>query len=314
MRRILTAITFALMFAGIPALAQTRQSQRTAPYFEFHSNFWLNLHQTLFFEATGKSAPTDGSQNSPWELAVKFYKDHYSGHSLLFDPELVRINDWLATQAYDGHNLDTSGLPTDIGKVLQSASENYRSKWITANSNNESWIKIMEPKINAIAPNVVPQLEAELRMPWPENPIRVDVSDYVRAIGEAYTTDNPPHTTISSRNPQNQDIAGLEIMFHEASHTMSRKIEEALSTECAAQKKNCGDLWHAVLFYTVGNAIKQALPTDQKPTFVPYAYRFGLYNHGAWKVYRMALEKDWQPYLDGKIEFADAIRALVNDL
>ena len=170
----------------------------------------------------------------------------------------------------------------------------------------------MEPKAVAIAPMVVPRLEAELGAAWPEKPVRIDVSDYVREIGEAYTTDYPPHTTISSRNSQNQDIAGLEIIFHEASHTMSRKIEDSLSIECAAQKKNCGDLWHAVLFYTVGNAVKQSLPAE--PTFVPYAYRFGLYNHGAWKVYRIALEKEWQPYLDGKTEFTDTIRALVSAL
>lgn len=52
----------------------------------------------------------------------------------------------------------------------------------------------------------------------------------------------------------------------------------------------------------------------KKQGFVPYAYRFGLYNHGAWKSYRIALEKDWQPYLDGKIAFAEAIRALVRDI
>ena len=314
MRRIFAAIAFILMLAGISALAQIRSTQRTAPYFEFHSNFWVNLHQALFFEAATEPPKEDSSKNSSWDLAIKFYKDHFKGRSLLFDTELIRINDWLATQPDDGHSLDISGLSPDVGRVLQSAAEIYRTRWITANSNNERWIKDTEPQINAIAPIVVPRLESDLGMAWPEKPIRIDVSDYVRQIGEAYTTNNPPHTTISSRNPENQGVAGVEIAFHEASHTMSRKVEESLSAECAVQKKNCGDLWHAVLFYTVGNVVKQSLPVDQRPTFIPYAYRFGLYDHGAWKSYRIALEKDWQPYLEGKTEFKEAIHVLVSDL
>jgi hypothetical protein len=315
MRRISALILLTLLAADISVLAQAPPTQRTTPYFKFHSSFWVNLHQRLFFEASNAPPSAEvSSKNSPWDLALKFYKDHYSGNSLLFDSQLIQINDWLATQPDDGSTLNISGLPADVGKVLQSAAESYRLQWASVNSNDERWIKEMEPKATMLAPEVVPQLEAELGMPWPQELIRIDVSEYVREIGEAYTTDHPPHTTISSRSQENQDTAGLEIIFHEASHTMSRKIEKSLSSECAIKKKNCGDLWHAVLFYTVGNAVKRSLPADQKSDYVPYAYSFGLYNHGMWKAYRIALEKDWQPYLDGKVEFEDAIRALVRNL
>ncbi len=318
MRRSFIAIVFALMSAGFPATAQTHTTPRTVPYFEFHNSFWLNLHQTLFCQASTSIADEVPAKSSAWELALKFYKDHFTGHSLLFDPQLVEVNNWLATQPDEGKILDPSGLPPDLppdlGKILQAAAGTYRIQWVTASSQNELWITKMEAGINALAPSIVPQLEAALGMPWPQQPIRVDVSNCVREIGGAYTTDDPPHTTISSRDEKNQNIAGVEIMFHEATHTMAGKTERAISSECAAQKKDCRDLWHAVLFYTVGNAMKNSLPKDEKATFVPYAYRFGLYNRGAWKIYRIALEKDWQPCLDGKTAFADAVRSLVRDI
>ena len=38
---------------------------------------------------------------------------------------------------------------------------------------------------------------------WPAYPLRVDVSYFVAEAGGAYTTDDPPHTTLSSlRVPQ----------------------------------------------------------------------------------------------------------------
>lgn len=260
--------------------------------------------------------PGSTNQTTPagWDLAREFYVKHFAGRSLLFDSKLVEINDWLATQADYGSSLDSSGPQPDLAMILRSAAENYQSKWTTANSKNQLWIKTMEPQVVAIASTAVPLMEADFGMPWPHDPLRVDVSYEVHEIGEAYTTDHPPHTTISSSSPQNQGVAGLEILFHEAAHTMSRKIERALASECSLQKKECGDLWHALLFYTVGDVIKRSLPSAEQQSFTPYAYRFGLYNHRSWAIYRVALEKDWQPYLDGRAGFDSAIRALVTDL
>jgi hypothetical protein len=303
-------------FAAFQTSAKT--PSRDAAYFEFHSNFWVNLHQALFFKAVSEDKTTSTkeglSASAAWIAAVDFYREHFKGRSLLFDRQLIQINDLLAAQPDDGNSLDASGLPPDVAKILQSAASSYRPLWPEADSHNRLWIKEMEPKVVALAPTVVPELETQLGMSWPEKPIRVDLSYYVHEIGQAYTTDDPPHSTISSTNAQNHGLAGLEIVFHEATHTMSRKVESALAAECRSQKKDCGDLWHALLFYTVGNAIQQNLPENERGKFTPYAYRFGLYNHDAWKTYRVVLEKDWQPYLGGQVGFDSAIRRLVGDL
>ena len=46
--------------------------------------------------------------------------------------------------------------------------------------------------------------------------------------------------------------------------------------------------------------------------YMPYAYRFDVYSKGMEKD-RAALEQDWQPWLDGKVPFEEALRHLVRD-
>ena len=142
----------------------------------------------------------------------------------------------------------------------------------------------------------------------------MDVCYYVPEIGHAYTTDDPPHTTFSSSALSLKGLSGLETLFHEASHSFADTMSNALFAECGAAKKNCGDLWHAVLFYTPGVEVRRALPVDEQAAFTPYAYKYGLYTRGDWPKYRVVLEKDWQKYLDGKIDFTSAIHAMVADL
>lgn len=157
-------------------------------------------------------------------------------------------------------------------------------------------------------------MQTDLHQAWPATAVRVDVCYYVPEIGHAYTTTDPPDTTLSSNAPALQGIGGFEILFHEASHTFADKMMDALSAECGAQKNNCGDLWHAVLFYTAGTEVHRALSTSEQAGFVPYAYKYGLYTRGNWPAYRAVIENDWQGYLDGKIDFPTAIHSMVSDL
>ncbi|HEV7518751.1 MAG TPA: hypothetical protein VGR07_20835, partial [Thermoanaerobaculia bacterium] len=73
------------------------------------------------------------------------------------------------------------------------------------------------------------------------------------------------------------------------------------------------NLWHAILFYTVGDATRSALAAGGAPGYVPYAVRNGVYDRGM-KGYPPALEIAWQPYLDGKTDFASALRAVIDAL
>jgi hypothetical protein len=309
--------------------AATSQAPRTSALFKFHSNFWVNLHQILFHEAllhagkpdrrlqsnTPLAAPqmTEQEKNS-WSAAIDFYSKEFQGQQELFNDELVKINDALAQQADDGESLHAPKLPQNVIAVLQRAAPIYRKYWWPAHDeSNKNWIASERGRVQNLGPKLAAAMTKDLRQQWPAAPIRVDVCYYVPEIGHAYTT-IPPHTMLSSSTPSLQGLDGFEVLFHEASHTFADTMTDALSAECRAQKKDCGDLWHAVLFYTSGVELRRLLPTAEQASFTPYAYKYGVYTRGNWPKYRTVLEADWQKYLDREITFADAICSMVADL
>lgn len=140
------------------------------------------------------------------------------------------------------------------------------------------------------------------------NSDRVDVTEYANWAG-AYTTLGPTHITVSSGNAGNQGDAALEILFHEASHSIAGKLRAALTDEAKAQNKlfRRREFWHAVLFYTTGEIVRRHLDS-----YTPYALKNGLYDR-AWAGAPEVLDTDWKPYLNGKIDLATAIRGVVMD-
>lgn len=301
---------------------------RSAPLFDFHSSFWVNLHQVLFHEAVLRAGKPDRrlqsatplsaagmsrEERASWDAAVEFYLSHFETRQEVFDDPLIHINDALAKQPDDGSSLRPAGLPADLVAVLESAAPVYRRYWWAAhNQCNENWIASQRERVQDLGPKLAAAMTRDLRQPWPSTPIRVDLGYYVPEIGHAYTSD--PHSTFSSRDSSHQGLSGFELLFHEASHTFSDTLSGALSAQCRAQKKNCGDLWHSVLFYTSGVEVRRLLPATEQASFTPYAYQYGVYTRGNWPEYRRVLETDWQAYLDRKMDFARAVRSMVADL
>src|SRR5689334_22793015 len=69
------------------------------PRFEFHSNFWINLHHFLYRLAQPAGPPLRTPLLPPsgilgveeqqvWNEAISFYRDHVIQHDLLFDDEM----------------------------------------------------------------------------------------------------------------------------------------------------------------------------------------------------------------------------------
>jgi hypothetical protein len=333
-RPLLCAVLGVVLFAAsaVGTVASPKPGQaRTAPLFEFHSNFWVNLHQALFHEALVQIGKPDRrlQSNEPltapqmteqeradWKAAVGFYEERFGSRQELFDLEMVHINDQLATGPDDGTTPHAAGPLLRVVSILESVAPIYRKYWWSAhNRSNEDWILSQTTRVKSLGPKIAAAMERDLRQRWPVAPLRVDLCYYVPQIGHAYTTDGPPpHTTFSSSGTQLQDLSGFETLFHEASHSFASTMTDALFAECEAQKKECGELWHAVLFYTAGVETGRALGSADRENFTPYAYRYGLYDRGDYPKYRRVLETDWQAYLDGKIDFATAIRSLVGHL
>jgi hypothetical protein len=319
------------------ALGPGAAAAQGAPLFVFQNSFWVNLHQFLYAEAgrrqAGRATPMvpDGSGGSDrsggsgrssaddervaWQLAL----DTYAGllkRDLVFDPGLVAINDALARFA-GGDTLPDSIEPA-IRTALNQAAPVYRARaWARHQRTNDAWIVVMKPRLERSGPALTQALASAYHVPWPAKPILIDVSVDAGVYG-GYTTNEGPagfaaHSTIAPSGPGSEGDMGVETIFHEASHAVDAAIMRMIGEESARQNvRTPRNLWHALIFYTTGELVRRQLGRVGDSHYMPYAYRFDVYSKGM-QADRAALERDWQPYLDGKVTFEQALHDLVRD-
>ena len=335
----LLALCAALAFfpaLSSPAQPQSETPMGPVPVFEFHSGFWVNLHHFLYQQAREQRDP--GASKSPhepaqglteqerqaWEEAVSFYAANYADRDLLFNSDLIALKNQLgdfedcAELAGASRKECDAGLPGKITPVLDRAAPVYRAHWWPEHDRaNRRWVAAVSPLVRQKGLGLAERLAEIYQSRWPKEKIRVEVSAYANWAG-AYTTLDPLRVTISSRDPANQGEAALEILFHEASHGPAGPVQNAIVRECRQRNKAIPrDLWHALLFYTTGEAVKTAMKTPEPArsmpgqTYVPYAIREGLYARG-WSGYLALLERYWQPYLEGRATFDEAIARMVS--
>jgi hypothetical protein len=361
MRRIMTTRFLLLLLAASPlvpartaARPQNSSSYGPLPVFELHSGFWFNLHHTLYHDARQRTGTgtTDKSGRSPgptlkaapdakqalttaeqhiWDDAVAYYIANYASKDLLFSTDLSQLKDQLG----DFEDCDElsgrkrkfcdAGLPTKLTQVLESAAPVYRAHlWPEHDRANRRWIARVAPLVREQGVGLSERLADIYQTRWPRQKIRVDVSGYANWAG-AYTTTDPLRVTISSLDSRNQGTEALEVLFHEASHSIAEPVQAAIIRECRQRDKAIPrDLWHALVFYTTGEVLRPVLDTSGMAAgdkdgaapgggYTPYALREGLYQRG-WSDYLKLLQRFWQPYLDGTASFDDAIARMVSSL
>jgi hypothetical protein len=296
-----------------------------AALFELRSAFWINLHHFLLGAsqkaedpAPELGGPLAAGEERGWKSALALYRSDYAKRDSLFDPGMIAINNALgdaanaANAAGGSPRLPATGLPASLVTILEAAAPAYRTHWWPAHdAANRAWIAAVEPRLARFGPAVAARLARAYQTAWPSTPIPVDVTVDAGRFG-AYTTGDPTHVTLSSVDPRGQGDAGLESLFHEASHGWDQKLIDGVTKAAAERGRPVPDgLWHALLFYTAGEATAKALSAGGVSGYVPYAIHQGLYEHRGWQGYRPAIETGWQPYLDGKTDFASALRAVL---
>ena len=336
------------------AQPQSNSTYGPLPVFELHSSFWVNLHHTLYHDArlrTAAAAPDKrGKTSGPtlniapetkpafttaeqhiWDDAVGYYAANYANKDLLFSTELSQLKEQLG----DFEDCDElsgrkrkfcdAGLPTKLTQVLESAAPVYRAhQWPEHDRANRRWIMRVAPLVREQGVGLSERLADIYQTRWPRQKIRVDVSGYANWAG-AYTTADPLRVTIASLDSRNQGAEALEVLFHEASHSIAETVQAAIIRECRQRDKAIPrDLWHALVFYTTGEVLRPVLGSSDGSAgghdgsapgggYLPYALREGLYQRG-WNDYLKLLQKFWQPYLDGTASFDDAIARMVSSL
>ncbi len=339
--------------ARTAAKPQFNSTYGPLPVFELHSGFWINLHHTLYHEARQRTAATPeraGKMSGPaqrtppepkptltavekkaWDEAVAYYVANYADKDLLFTTELIQLKNQLGDfedcDELSGRNKKfcDAGLPPKLTQVLEAAAPVYRAhSWPDHDRANRRWIQRVAPLVIEQGVGLSERLADIYQTRWPRAKIRVDVAAYANGAG-AYTTLDPLRVTISSLDSRNQSAEALEVLFHEASHGIAEPVQQAIIRECRQRDKAIPrDLWHALIFYTTGEVIRPVLasasprPGDQDGSipggaYTPYAVREGLYQRG-WDDYLKLLQRFWQPYLDGRATFDDAVARMVSSL
>jgi len=279
---------------------------------------------------SGKASLTEAEQKA-WDDAVAYYTANYADKDLLFTTELIQLKDQLG----DFEDCDElsgrkrkfcdAGLPPNLTQVLEGVAPVYRAHlWPEHDQANRRWILQVAPLVRAQGVGLSERLADIYQTRWPHEKIRVDVVAYANWAG-AYTTVDPLRVTISSLDARNQGPQALEVLFHEGSHGIAEPVQAAIIRECRQRDKPIPrDLWHALVFYTTGEVIRTVLTPSsaghgdkgngvQGNGYNTYAFREGLYQRG-WKNYLELLQRFWQPYLDGKATFDDAIARMVSSL
>jgi hypothetical protein len=281
--------------------------------------------------APGAKTPLNAAEQQAWNAAVAYYTANYAEKDLLFTTELIEVKNQLGDFEDCGElsgktkKFCDAGLPPKLTQVLESAAPVYRTHfWPDHDRANRRWIMRVAPLVIEQGVGLSERLADIYQTRWPREKIRVDVSAYANWAG-AYTTLDPLRVTISSLDSRNQANEALEVLFHEASHGIAAPVEAAIIRECRQRDKAIPrDLWHALIFYTTGEVVRPVLTgADQahggsngsalESGYTPYALREGLYERG-WKDYYSLLQQFWQPYLDGKATYDDAIARMVSSL
>lgn len=287
-------------------------------HWELHNSFWMSLHHTLIDDAM-RTTPFDLSALKPeertaWTEAVAAYKTAGGTGDMTFSKSMVITNDGLTQVADDA--VDPI-IDAPLADTLKRAAPIYRAHWWPADEKaNRFFIAYAASMLREAGEDLVRAHEKAYRTPWPER-IRLYIAPAAGPYG-AYTMYGLVGgwiTTMSHRDEGYQGLRALEMIFHEASHTVVNPNRGTVAEAIAAAAKKRGirqphDLWHALLFATSSELTRRYL-AERGTKFVPSSE--DLFTR-AWPFYRAAVEKYWLPYLDGKGTLEEAIDQIVGAL
>ncbi len=328
---LLPALSFvaAALVAGSSATAGRTPVLQT-PHFAFYSDFETNLNDALIAaglarrakkpelfqagdEATcfGKLTP---STRAGWDGAVDYYAKVVSSTNWDSRQQLQLRWDLVGYQEESHPDAAAAEYLQIVSALRTAAAPAYRScRWAAQDARNRAWIDDMKPRLAADEASVAARLGQLYKKTWKMLPMLVDVVETVNWSGADTAWSNAGQADILIAC-EPTGASGFETLFHESSHALMDRgdpVQKALeSAATAAGVKLPGDLWHVVLFYTTGQAVKPIVEAREKAPYTPMLY--GILARGSgWTEYREPLERQWQPYIDGTTTLDQAAAALI---
>jgi hypothetical protein len=321
-----------LVAAAEPVVAPVQVAPRaafaTTPHFALFSDFDTNLNDALIaaglahrdakpelFHAGDETACFGGlpaSARAGWDGAVDYYAKIVSPagwddrSQYLIRVQLAGFDDELKDE-------DARQFVGIARGMRAAATPAYRGcRWTAQQAKNRAWIEALKPRLAADEEKIAARIEALYGKHWSGLPIPVDVVETVNWAGanSIILDAGGGHLLVSTSY---KDAAALEVVFHESSHLLMERgdpLMQALQKAAGAVDFRLpGDLWHVVLFFTTGEAVRRVLEDDGHPGYQPMVY--GIFDRGSWAAYRQPLEHDWRPYIEGRRTLPEAAAALI---
>lgn len=291
--------------------------------FAFYSDPLLNLHDFLMARTRSQAQEQQvdarcldslrPAHREAFERARQHYTRTMASRNWMDD--LMMALRWELAGFSDIDFLPDSAVAPTLTHLHAAAPAYVTCWWPQHDARNRVRIAQLVPRLIAHEDTLLARLAVLFREEW-SPPFPVDIVGWTSSSG-ANSVVNPNHIVMSSANPGYDDDSGLEMILHEAAHTIIgpgngtvwRALEEA-GTALEAEDLP-GTLWHPVLFYTTGKVVQALLAEHGAANYEPYMYRQGLFER-AWPELRQPLEQHWQPYLDGRIELDEAARRLLD--
>lgn len=319
-----------------PGQAAERAPVETTAYFAFHSHFETNLNDALIAAGTSRrftrpelfrsgpeTACFDGlpaAERDAWDRAVDYYAEtvvpggNFGREQGLLRRELASLD----VREPDADGRRFLATTEDLRAGAAPAYETCR--WPAQDRENRRWIDAVLPLLAAHEEVVGRRLDELYQSPLHGLPLPVDVVPAALPTGASSIILAPEggHILVSSLDEGNKGLAALEVVFHEASHTvvagwrddpLPRAIRDAAE---ALGVTPPDDLWHVLLFYTTGETVRGILEEAGQPGYTPYLYR-GLFDR-AWPEMRAPVESVWPAYLAGERTLLEAVTDVLRAL
>ncbi len=300
-------------------------------YFEFHSNFWVNLHHFLYekasneqkgkleedrlaFEETGEKEAISNLSPKDQEIlekAISYYRDYMISQSLF-----RKLPSLTYALSQEGETIVAKGeISPSLADALNLVAGPYRQHiWPVHDDYNKKVLSLHLDKIRKMEPSVISKMEELSLNEFPNSEkVRIDLSAYASWSGAYTITDPFFNIYISSLDPTSDASEFIETVFHESTHLLFRYgspfRELSYNTAQELKVEQPRSFWHACLFYLCGKVVQQELQQfgiehelvmDTKNIFS--------------KVSTTTFRDSFDLYISGELSAKEALVTILNDL